>query len=45
MDVNNYVFGTGTETNLSTTAPVCSMAKVDDTAVTVLLVVKSGNQM
>ena len=45
MDVNNYVFGTGTETNLSPTAPVCSMAKVEGTAATVVLVVKSGHQM
>lgn len=46
MDTKQYVFSLdGTETNLSPTLPVCSMAKVDGTAATVLLVVKSGHQM
>ena len=46
MDVNQYVFGTaGADTNLTTTNPQCSMAKVEGTAVTVILAVTEGHQM
>lgn len=46
MDTKQYVFSTvGTDTSLNPAAPKCSMAKVEGTAVTVVLVVKSGHQM
>lgn len=45
MDTKQYVFGAADKTNLSSAAPECSMAKVEGTAVTVVLVVKSGHQM
>ena len=46
MDTKQYVFSLdGADTGLNPTLPVCSMAKVEGTAVTVVLVVKSGHQM
>ena len=46
MDTKQYVFSLdGADTGLNSAAPKCSMAKVEGTAVTVLLVVKSGHQM
>lgn len=46
MDTKQYVFSLdGADTGLNPAAPKCSMAKVEGTAVTVVLVVKSGHQM
>ena len=45
MDVNQYVFGNGDETVFTPSNPECSMAKVEGTAVTVILAVTEGHQM
>lgn len=45
IDANQYVAGTGTETGLTPSAPVCSMAKMNGTNATVVLVVEAGDQM
>lgn len=45
IDANQYVAGTGAESGLTPTAPVCSMAKIDGTSATVVLVVEAGDQM
>lgn len=46
MDTKQYVFSIdGADTGLNPAAPKCSMAKVDGTAVTVVLVVNSDHQM
>ena len=46
MDTKQYVFSlNGADTGLNPAAPKCSMAKVEGTAATVVLVVKSGHQM